>query len=698
LIEDINKPVFFITGRERSGTTLLRFIFDAHPNVLIPIEYHFVLFLYSKYHKRINWEAKDILEFYNDLLGLPKFNLLNLDYEKLKHDLLSLENKANYSLLCKVVYANYISFFDKKQILAYGDKAPFYSLYCKKLLNVFPDAKFIHIVRDPRDNALSMKNTKFEAHIISSLVYRWKYYNRKVYDLQKKFPKSFYILKYEDFVSDPNYYAKDICSFLNIPFEQAMLEFSDHKERFIETYPKWIFSKAHSRLFKPITNEGIYRWKEKMPSADVKVSNFVAGKFTEKMGYEKKFQKANIATVARSIPGIIYGYLYIRFSYFINALPFRLKIFSINALGKIFRIGWSKLQSKNFKVTSASSSHIPLFFIVGRARSGTTLLRALLDAHPNVIIPVECPFIQHLYSKYGNIRVWNTTILSNFEKDLRKQPAFNMLHLDEEKLSKELAKHEGVSSYQEVCKTVYYCCLSFFPKQEIKLFGDKNPGYSLVLPLLLKVFPDAKFIHLTRDYRDNILSMRRVDFEAPWLTSLAYRWKFYNKRIKKFKTKHPERFLTLKHEDLVSDTENNLKSICSFLDIPFDPAMMNLSEMKEGYYKTYPAEILDKYHKSLFEPIDKGKLYQWKKNMTVKEIRKADLVVGKAAEEFGYERQFKNGNPFLYIKCLPGIFYGRLYFVWGDMVNALPHWMRMSIIHVLAAIYRPYWKRYDKKK
>ncbi|NQU34666.1 MAG: sulfotransferase [Bacteroidetes bacterium] len=46
---------------------------------------------------------------------------------------------------------------------------------------------------------------------------------------------------------------------------------------------------------------------------------------------------------------------------------------------------------------------IPFFFVVGRPRSGTTLLRTLFDAHPNVSFPPECQFIINLYPKYGKI-------------------------------------------------------------------------------------------------------------------------------------------------------------------------------------------------------------------------------------------------------------------------------------------------------
>jgi len=58
-----------------------------------------------------------------------------------------------------------------------------------------------------------------------------------------------------------------------------------------------------------------------------------------------------------------------------------------------------------------------LFFILGRPRSGTTLLRTLLDAHPQVKVPPEYPVVLQLYKKYGRIRQWDETTLEEFKKD-----------------------------------------------------------------------------------------------------------------------------------------------------------------------------------------------------------------------------------------------------------------------------------------
>ena len=84
-MEQLNRiPFFFVVGRPRSGTTLLRTLFDAHPNVSFPPECQFIVNLYPKYGKIIDWEEKQILSFYHDLIEQWLFDTWNMDLDKLK--------------------------------------------------------------------------------------------------------------------------------------------------------------------------------------------------------------------------------------------------------------------------------------------------------------------------------------------------------------------------------------------------------------------------------------------------------------------------------------------------------------------------------------------------------------------------------------------------------------------------------------
>ena len=339
--------MFFIVGRERSGTTLLRFLFDAHPQVNIPIEFHFIWLLFHKYHRKKVWSEKALLQFFEDLCMLPRFGFMSIDAAKLRNDLLKCEGNNSFGCLCKVVLSNYISVYEKEEITLFGDKSPFYALQCKQLLTIFPEAKFIHITRDHRDNMLSMKRVKFEASLLTSLVYRWKYYNDEVLQISKQFPERFVSVRYEDLVDAPSEMTARLCSFLGIRYEPSVLEFNLRAEQFMKRYPVYEFNRIHGSLFKPISTGGIGGWKNKMSANEVKRADAVAGKTAETLGYELQFPKPGLFTKLRVLPGKIYGRLYYVYSDIAERLPLKVKIYGVYMpLARIFKRGWYTMYKK----------------------------------------------------------------------------------------------------------------------------------------------------------------------------------------------------------------------------------------------------------------------------------------------------------------------------------------------------------------
>lgn len=217
-----NTPFFFIVGRPRSGTTLLRTLFDAHPNVNFPPECQFIVNLYPKYGKKTDWTEKDILAFYNDLLTQWLFDTWTTDNNKLKEALLSRKGHNSYGTICKEVYLQYNSLFEKKKLLFIGDKNPGYAIYTKLLLKIFPEAKFIHIIRDYRDNFVSIKNVDFELPIPSLVVQKWKYFFKKFNKDSLVNPDAYCVLKYEDLAKDPETQLHRLCKFIGIEYKTSV--------------------------------------------------------------------------------------------------------------------------------------------------------------------------------------------------------------------------------------------------------------------------------------------------------------------------------------------------------------------------------------------------------------------------------------------------------------------------------------------
>ncbi|MBN2683447.1 MAG: sulfotransferase [Bacteroidales bacterium] len=340
-----------------------------------------------------------------------------------------------------------------------------------------------------------------------------------------------------------------------------------------------------------------------------------------------------------------------------------------------------------------NNQKIPFFFIIGRPRSGTTLLRTMFDAHPNVCIPFECPMIINLHLKFKTVKKWTKEKKLSFYNSLFTQWKFDSFRVNNDKLKTELLQLPEDCEFEDLIRKVYSNFNSVYEKEEILLFGDKNPEYSLnsfYINRLIKIFPNAKFIHLIRDYRDNFVSYKNVDFEAPVAPLIAYRWKNSVLSVEKIAKIYPQQFIIQRFEDLIAEPETNLQKLCAFLNLEFSTKMLDYKNKKQEFIETFPKEILEKYHSSTMGELDKSKINAWQNKMTESEIKKSDYISGKTGEKFGYIRKYNKASISVILKSLPWIIYGKLWMLLKWVIDHLPFKWRTAIIArgpVLAWVY-----------
>jgi hypothetical protein len=352
----------------------------------------------------------------------------------------------------------------------------------------------------------------------------------------------------------------------------------------------------------------------------------------------------------------------------------------------------------NHSASGQTLSNIPMFFIIGRPRSGTTMLRLLFEAHPHVTIPPESPFILSLYKKYGRITDWNDSMIEEYCDDVYKQRYFDKWLIPKDELLKHLMESAGENTYQNIAKKTCLAYKSVYDKQEIRLIGDKNPGYSLYISRIHKIFPEAKIIHITRDYRDNYLSLINVNFEVPIVPLVIYRWKFALHEAWKLKKKHPGLMYSIKYEDLAADPEKHFRELCRFMDIEYDPSVMSFHEKKTEVEKAYTGSTeIGIIHKSLMNPISTQRMNLWKTQMSRRDIRIADLVAGKSADKAGYQREYPTFSLPLYLWVLPTLIYGWVMYRLLLLGDRLPYRMRNSMIQFLGIFLKVYWKMNKRK-
>jgi hypothetical protein len=282
---------------------------------------------------------------------------------------------------------------------------------------------------------------------------------------------------------------------------------------------------------------------------------------------------------------------------------------------------------------------IPMNFIVGKERSGTTLLQVMLNTHPNITAPPETRFLMLLSSRYGKVKKWTEPLINDFCNDLYREKLFsNFWKTDKEMLKAYCLAAMDFLTYPLICKIVFHL---ENPQKPVQLFFDKNPIYYYFLPELNHIFPEAKYIHIVRDYRANIVSHRHV-FTIKQSADISYRWTKVNMLIEKAKSLYPEKFFTLKYEALVSDTASSLSAVCAFLGVPFEEKMA--ADHASGIYTSFNAnhkEGFRKIHGNVFNPVTSSYVDEWRKSLSAEDITSAERVAGSYAEKmYGYKMTY----------------------------------------------------------
>jgi hypothetical protein len=279
-----------------------------------------------------------------------------------------------------------------------------------------------------------------------------------------------------------------------------------------------------------------------------------------------------------------------------------------------------------------------LFFIVGLGPSATSPLAEVLGRHPRLAVVSGSSFALDLQREYGDGR-WDRERIAAFCHDLSWQAGIAAWQLDMKRLAARLYVREASLSYAEACRQVYVSYAEDRLGCDAPAWvGDHTPAHALAVGRLERIFPYARFVHVTRDYRDQIYEQTRATRPPTpsrqvasrllgWLplwvnlkpsAAMAQRWNEYNQRILALSRRAPERTLWLRHEDLVAYPEHELSRVCRFLDLRFDPSLLTPDVMASG----------DAPRRSSLGP-------RWQQ-LPESELRRIESICGEFGERFGY--------------------------------------------------------------
>jgi hypothetical protein len=270
----------------------------------------------------------------------------------------------------------------------------------------------------------------------------------------------------------------------------------------------------------------------------------------------------------------------------------------------------------------------PPFFIVGSARSGTTLLRLMFNAHSEIAVPPESRFITELYKGQDEVD------RDAFLQSLDAHPRWHEWDLPIEAVTEELDGAQRLP-YAGAIAAAFRAYARTHGK---KRWGDKTPRYIEQIELLAGLFPDGRFIHLVRDGRDVALSYAHVPFGPKTVGAVADLWaRRVEAGIAAGRPLGPERYIEIRYEDLVEDAAGTIKELCRFVDVEFDPGMLDHTERARD--ATLPRA--SKYNPNVTQPPSK-KAHSWKDSMAPRDVEAFEAIAGATLARLGYERRSEN--------------------------------------------------------
>lgn len=282
VFEDVS-PIF-IVGAPRSGTTLCERILDAHPNIAIADEIIFFDIILKARSVVPELDSRDRIRRFFELLPrmdhVRYWHGIELVLDEVRERLESDEN-ASYQRFFLFLMQAYAL---RRGATRYGDKTPWNVRHLETIVRWFPNARIIHIVRDPRANIASKRQLPRTSKDVITSAVKW------VIDIdaaarfarsEAGTPERFLEIRYEDLVRDPERVVLRLCQVIGVPFFPDMLDFHRSSEVMFKDQP-W-----KEGVFRPLSPGSINRWRSELHPAQILLIELLTAGAMRRYGYER---------------------------------------------------------------------------------------------------------------------------------------------------------------------------------------------------------------------------------------------------------------------------------------------------------------------------------------------------------------------------------------------------------------------------
>ncbi len=273
-------------------------------------------------------------------------------------------------------------------------------------------------------------------------------------------------------------------------------------------------------------------------------------------------------------------------------------------------------------------------FIVGANRSGTTLLRLLLNAHSRIAIPDELVYLDSFLAGVP-IEAWAQPGLSSgtykaFVDNFLQEQCAPLDALDRDRLREEILA--GPHDFRRP----YRCALETWARHHGKeRWGEKTPGNLFYADILLDMFPEAQFLYVVRDPRAGVASMQRVSFFPNDVVFNALSRRKHDIDGRALLKRHVPSVqrATVQYEALVRNPESTMRAVCDVLDEAFEPQMLRFHEDAGQYMRD---DARQRHNATATRPITGDRVDAWKEQLTADQVATVEHICADVMQDFGY--------------------------------------------------------------
>lgn len=274
-------------------------------------------------------------------------------------------------------------------------------------------------------------------------------------------------------------------------------------------------------------------------------------------------------------------------------------------------------------------------FIIGSGRCGTTLLGVMLDSHPHIAITPETHFLPSVVDQLLQVRGTRrmADVLYGFPKVTESG-----VRRDELLAVFEKRRLKTPSALLE-------CFYATYAAQRGKLrWGDNTPVYASHTRLIEDLFGEADFLHVIRDGRDVAVSVMPLAWGPKTVAESAHWWKsrILEARQAGASLRH---YHEIRYEDLVCEPQRTLQRVCTFLEEPFEPCMLEYTGAGQARLSQISLDIGNRSveerreaQRNIAAGIDPSRIGRWRSVFSKQEQREFSDIAGDLLGELGYDK------------------------------------------------------------